>query len=186
VGPFLDAEVPDPTRSRIRERLLRGWEAAIDQPRYGPNSPIVERVRARATRLGPAEVRHLAGAAASPIVAANRRSFDDGDAATAGEARLAGPWPFGNDPTDDEALRVSALLAARDVAAAPTLAGLPAGEQARVRGVLGLVGHAVALRHGFGAAAYAELVAPWRAATGDPATGRAPAAQPEPIVRRRA
>jgi curved DNA-binding protein CbpA len=186
VGPYLDAEVPDPTRSRIRERLLRGWEAAIDQPRYGPNSPIVERVRERAARLSPDEVRELATAAEAPIVAANRRRSGGDDGTDEEPPGLAGPWPFGHDPSEDEALRVSAMLAARDVACAPDLAGIPAADVARVRDVLGLVGHVIALRHGFGAGAYAELVGPWRAATGDPATGRAPADQPRPIVRRRA
>jgi curved DNA-binding protein CbpA len=169
VGPFLDAEVPDPARARIRERLLRGWEAAIDQPRYGPNTPAVERVRRRAARLSPSESLALVAAA--------------GPAARPG---IPLPWPFGESPADDEALRVSAALAARDLAVAPRLDRIGRVTRARARRTLGRVGHAVALRHGFSAAEYADLVGPWRAATGDPATGRSEDERPTPTVRRSA
>ncbi len=50
LGPFLDEHLSEPFRERVRERLARGWEAAVDQPRYGPNTAAVsaalERLRA--------------------------------------------------------------------------------------------------------------------------------------------
>ena len=42
LGPFLDELLSEPFRSRARERLTRGWEAAVDRPRYGPNGAGVE------------------------------------------------------------------------------------------------------------------------------------------------
>ena len=36
LSPFLDDTLAEPFRGRARDRLLRAWEASIDQPRYGP------------------------------------------------------------------------------------------------------------------------------------------------------
>ena len=45
--------------------------------------------------------------------------------------------------------------------------------------------HANVLRHGFRADEFAALVAPWRAVTGDPGTGRNEDRAAGPTVRRR-
>ena len=36
LAPFLDDLLAEPFRGRARERLLRAWDASVDQPRYGP------------------------------------------------------------------------------------------------------------------------------------------------------
>jgi hypothetical protein len=41
LGPFLDELLSDPFRERAQERLTRGWDAAVGQPRYGPNGVSV-------------------------------------------------------------------------------------------------------------------------------------------------
>ena len=43
LGDFLDELLTDPFRERARERLTRGWQAAVGQPRYGPNGVAVAR-----------------------------------------------------------------------------------------------------------------------------------------------
>lgn len=165
LAPFLDEHLSEAYLDRARDRLTRSWEAAIDQPRYGPNTPAVRRVLERAAQLTPDELRTLARAA--------------------GRARLEpDPWPRGIDPMEDEVFRVSTALAARDAAAAPSLAGLDRVTAARARRVLGRVAHAHVLRHAFPAAAFAALVEPWRIATGDPGTGRTAGPIPNPTVRR--
>lgn len=168
LGTFLDENLAEPFRGRARDRLLRAWEAAIDQPRYGPNSRAVERFLDRAAALTPGEARKLARAA--------------------GRSRIADdPWPRGLEPEEDEGLRVSSVLAGRDAAAraAPALAGLDRPVAARAERLLGRTAHAIVLRHGFRADEFAALVAPWRTATGDPATGRAGERPAGPTVRRR-
>jgi hypothetical protein len=72
-------------------------------------------------------------------------------------------------------------------AAAGAIVGLDRSQAARARRLVARTAHAVALRHAFGAAEFRELVWPWMAATGDPATGRAASAGTvDPSVRRRA
>jgi len=156
LGDFLDEHLVEPFRERVRERLARAWDSAIDQPRYGPNSAAVARAVERASRLSPDEVRRLLGASGT---------------AGLGED----PWPRGIDPAEDEGLRVSSALAARDVSAAagPAIGTLDAVGAARARRLLGRIGHALALRHAFTAAEFDTLLASWRTATGDPGTGRA-------------
>jgi DnaJ domain len=166
LGAFLDALLTGPFRERTRERLARGWEAAIDQPRYGPNTPAVRRFLARVAVLAPNELRTMAALAAP------------------GKVHL--PWPAGLDPAEDEAFRVSSSLAGRDAAASMPSAGISRPIAGRARRTLARTAHAIVLRHGFTAAEFGVLTAPWLAATGDPATGRSDAARPEPTVRRRA
>lgn len=168
LGAFLDEHLAEPFRGRARDRLLRAWEAAIDQPRYGPNTKAVERFLGRAAAMTPEEARKLARAA--------------------GRARMAeDPWPRGLGPDEDEGLRVSSVLAGRDAAAraAPALAGLERSVAARAERLLGRTAHALVLRHGFRADEFAALVAPWRVATGDPGTGRTEDRPTGPTVRRR-
>ena len=139
LGPFLDAHLSEPFRERVRERLARGWESAIDQPRYGPNSEAVRAALDRLRTLGPTDLSRLAVASAGSGVAS---------------ADL--PWPKGLSATDDDALRVSSQLAQRDAAAA-----LPADVPAIARRSLGRAMHGVVLKHAFKPAELARLVGPW-------------------------
>jgi curved DNA-binding protein CbpA len=169
LADFLDEHLAEPFRSRARDRLTRSWEAAVDQPRYGPNTPAVERFLARTGRMTPGELEQLL------------RASD-------GERLSPDPWPRVLDPDEDEALRVSAALASRDAQTVvrPALRDLERSRSARARRLVGRAAHAVALRHAFTAAEFAELVGPWAAATGDPATGRTPGHRVDPQVFRRA
>ena len=163
LASFLDDTLAEPFRSRARERLLRAWDASLDQPRYGPNSGQVATVRDRAARLTVAEV----------------AAFLRASQGIAGDDR---PWPEALDRDDDEALRISAVLAARDVSEAIRVDGLPPPAAARARRLGARLGHVVALRHAFPPAIFGALVAPWTAATGE---GAVPAdRQTGPDVRR--
>jgi hypothetical protein len=104
LAPFLDETLAEPFRGRARERLLRAWEASLDQPRYGPNGAEVLSLRARVAAMTPAEIAALVRASHG----------------VAGEER---PWPAGLDRDEDEALRISAVLASADAAAAMPAAG---------------------------------------------------------------
>jgi hypothetical protein len=168
LGGFLDDNLGEPSRGRARDRLMRGWEAAIDQPRYGPNTRIVRRFVERAAMLD-----------AEALAAMVRAS---------GRARIPpDPWPRGLDPEEDDGLRVSSALAGRDAIAAASAAlnGLERIPARRAERLLGRTAHAFVLRHGFTADEFASLAAPWKAATGDPGTGRGGDPLPGPIVRRR-
>ncbi len=79
LSAFLDDTLAEPFRGRARDRLLRAWEASIDQPRYGPNGAEVLAVRARTALMTPAEVALLIRASAG----------------VPGEDR---PWPPALDP----------------------------------------------------------------------------------------
>ncbi len=61
LGDFLDELLSDPFRERARERLTRGWEAAVGQPRYGPNGVAVRALLDRLAQLDPAGVTALGG-----------------------------------------------------------------------------------------------------------------------------
>ena len=145
LGRALDELLAEPFRGRARERLVRAWEAALDQPRYGPNGEDVLALRERAARLDRAALARLLRAATG-IDAAER------------------PWPSGLDPADDEGLRVSAALAERDVVASTPLDGLGPAQATRARRLLGRTAHVTALRHAFPAATLRALLAPWHAA----------------------
>jgi DnaJ domain len=144
---FLDDALAEPFRSRARERLLRAWEASIDQPRHGPNARVVAAVRDRVAAMTRSELAAFLRASQG-ISGADR------------------PWPGALDLEEDEALRISAELASRDVAAAVTVPDLPPGVERRSRRLAGRLGYVVALRHAFPAATYAGLVAPFASATG--------------------
>jgi hypothetical protein len=168
LGGFLDDNLAEPSRGRARDRLMRGWEAAIDQPRYGPNTRVVHRFLERAAALDPGTIEVMLRAS--------------------GRSRIpAEPWPRGLDPEEDDGLRVSSVLAGRDAVAAamPALAGLDRPALNRAKRLLGRTAHAFVLRHGFTGSEFASLIAPWKAATGDPGTGRGTEAPPGPVVRRR-
>src|SRR5688572_24129845 len=130
LGGFLDEHLTEPFRGRARDRLMRGWEAAIDQPRYGPNTPSVVRFLARAAELTEDDVRTMVGAS--------------------GRARIPDdPWPRGLDPEEDEGLRVSSVLAGRDAAARASVAlgQLDRPVAARAKRLLARTAHAFVLRH---------------------------------------
>ncbi len=137
LGPFLDAHLSEPFRERVRERLARGWESAIDQPRYGPNTDAVRAAIERLRTLGPSDLSRLA-------VAAPPTGPD--------------PWPRGLSPVDDDALRVSSALAQRDAAAA-----LPDPVPSVLRRSVGRAMHGLVLRHAFKPAELARLLGPWSA-----------------------
>jgi curved DNA-binding protein CbpA len=165
LGAFLDEHLPEPFRGRARDRLMRGWEAAVDQPRYGPNTAAVGRFVDRASRLSEREVRALA---------------------TAIRGRISNdPWPRGLDPDEDDGLRVSSTLAGRDaVAAATALAAVDRATAARAARLLRRTAHALVLRHAFSAADFGALVYAWQVATLDPGTGRHEPATAGATVRR--
>lgn len=141
LGSFLDELLTEPFRSRAHERLTRGWDAAVDRPRYGPNGPSVETFLRRLGGLDAAGVARLA---------------------TSGVGLPAeDPWPGGLTPEDDDGLRVSSALAGRDAQAA-----IPAGADGpappRARRAAARLAHLLVLRHAFSSAAFADLTAPWR------------------------
>lgn len=166
LSPFLDDLLAEPFRGRARERLLRAWEASLDQPRYGPNGTAVEAMRERAATLTRGEL----------------AAFLRASQGIAGDDR---PWPEALDRDEDEALRISALLAARDLAAAVPVEGLAPAVASRARRLAARVGHVAALRHAFPPPIFAALLAPWTAATGGDAAGnRGTHGEPGPNVRR--
>jgi curved DNA-binding protein CbpA len=166
LGAFLDEHLSEPFRGRARDRLMRGWEAAVDQPRYGPNTTAVGAFVERSSRLTQKEVRALAGAIRGRIA--------------------ADPWPRGLDPDEDDGLRVSSALASRDaVAAATALADVDRPTATRAARLLRRTAHALVLRHAFDASDFAALVYAWRVATLDPGTGRTEHEAAEATVRRR-
>jgi hypothetical protein len=176
LAPVLDDLLEAPFRARARERLLRAWEASLDQPRHGPNGADVAALRDRVATMTREE---LAGVLrASQGIAGNDR-----------------PWPASLDRDQDEALRISALLAARDVAAAVSVTGLSPAAAIRARRLAARAGHVTALRHAFPATVLAALLAPWTpvagggpddtaAAAGGPGRAAPGRGAPEPGVRR--
>jgi hypothetical protein len=164
LGPFLDDTLAEPFRSRARERLLRAWDASVEQPRWGPNGTEVGALRAR-----------VAGMSSHEVAAFLR--------ASTGIAVADLPWPDALDPDEDEALRISAILAARDVAAALPLDGLAPATATRAQRLVARQGHVVALRHAYQAGEFAAHMAPFTEATGH-GGGADAADRPGPDVRR--
>jgi DnaJ domain len=149
LAAFLDEHLSGDFRERVRERLTRGWTAAIDQPRYGPNTPAVARAIDRIPALSTDELRRIAQTAAQA------------------STRGGPPWPPGLRPDEDDALRVSSELARRDAVAA-----LPTGSTVAVRRSLDRAIHALVLRHAFAPAQFESLVGPWSEALGIEAAPR--------------
>lgn len=142
LGSFLDELLSEPFRGRTRERLSRGWEAAVGQPRYGPNGKAIRTLLGRLRGLDDAGLRDLARA--SPAAAPDE------------------PWPSGTSPEDDEGLRVSSELATRDAEAAVPANGLDQVTTERARRSAGRLAHLLVLRHAFAPAAFEALIEPWR------------------------
>jgi len=143
LGPFLDELLSEPFRERTRERLSRGWEAAVDQPRYGPNGGPVESLIGRLRGLDATGIKSLAS------LGVRARLGDE-------------PWPPGTSPDDDEALRVSSALAGRDAAAAVSATKLDPRAASRARRAAERIAHLLVLRHAFAPSAFETLTAPWR------------------------
>jgi len=156
LGPFLDEHLSPPFRDRVRERLTRGWSAAVDQPRYGPNGAAVTSAIERLRLVPAAELRAV------------------GVAAAADPSGRSGPtWPKGLRPDEDDALRVSSELGRRDA-----LAALRAPIPAVARRSLERAIHAIVLRHAFPPAVFEEMLGPWR-----PVLGVGRPGSPRPSVR---
>ena len=147
LATLLDQLLSEPFRDRTRERLTRGWDAAVGQPRYGPNGVSVRALIARLAGLDRAGVKALAATA-------GRGGVDDG--------RTGDPWPPGTSPEDDEALRVSSILAARDAAAAIQPDSADRATVTRARRAAARLAHLLVLRHAFAPSAFAALTRPWR------------------------
>jgi hypothetical protein len=146
LGEFLDELLSEPFRERARERLTRGWEAAVGQPRYGPNGVSVRALLERLAALDPAGVAALAATARK---AGLDRQPDE-------------PWPLGTSPDDDEVLRVSSVLASRDAAAAVPAADTEPATLDRARRAAQRLAHLIVLRHAFAPSTFASLTRPWR------------------------
>ena len=141
VADVLDELLGDPGAARVRERLTRGWDAAIGQPRYGPSTLAVMTLLDRLAAMTPSDLRWLADTARS----------------SQGGVLAAAPWPPATSRDEDEALRVSTELASMDARGAVVAAGGPeAAAEAAAR-----VAHLLVLRHAFPAAAFDRLAAPW-------------------------
>lgn len=181
VGPFLDELLSEPFRARARERLTRGWEAAVGQPRYGPNTVAVEDLLGRLAGLdGAGLVRLARGVGATGAAAADGTTGTAAADGTVGVAGPAGrdrrggsdrrshadPWPSGLTPDDDEALRVSAALAQRDALDAVRRASGRADVGATTARAAGRaaarIAHLLVLRHAFAPADFVAFTAPWR------------------------
>ena len=147
LGPFLDELLSEPFRERTGERLTRGWDAAVGQPRYGPNGDAVRALIARLATLDGSGVKALAATA-------KRAGVD--------EERVDDPWPPGFSPEDDEALRVSSILAAGDAAAAIPRELTDAATAARAGRSAARLAHLLVLRHAFAPSMFASLTRPWR------------------------
>jgi curved DNA-binding protein CbpA len=152
--PFLDEHLSEPFRERVQERLARGWQAAVGQPRYGPNTDTV--------------VAGLERLRATPQVDLGRPVAE---AAAAGTLPVDLPWPRGLTPQDDDALRVSSALAQRDALA---ILGDPV--PALARRSLARAMHGLVLKHGFRPAELDRMLGPWRAIL----LGRPEAVRPRP------
>ena len=125
-------------RSRARERLLRAWDASLDQPRYGPNGAGVAAVRDRVAAMTRDEV----------------AAFLRASQGIAGDDR---PWPAALDRDEDEALRISAAARrARRGGGDPGRRPAPGGGDEGPAPGRRASGHVIALRHAFAAATYAR------------------------------
>lgn len=163
LADFLDETLDEPFRSRARERLLRAWQASVSQPRYGPNGDQVAGLIARVRTLTRAEIAALVRGS---------RGIDADEL----------PWPAALDRDEDEALRISATLAARDASASVPVAGLARATATRARRLVARLGHVTALRHAYPRTVYEGLTGPWTAAVGEPPNEDRSA--PRPGVRR--
>jgi hypothetical protein len=143
VGDALDELLGESAGARARERLTRGWDAAVGQPRYGPATPAVLDLLDRLRSLSAEDVRRLA---------------------TTGTRERLGPvpWPGWTSPEEDEALRVSSELASRDATVAIATAAID-GRPVPVaaRRAAARIAHLLVLRHAVHEAEFRRLAEPW-------------------------
>jgi len=139
---FLADSLSDPFRERVAERMMRGWEAAVGQQRYGPNTPEVEAIVVRAGRLGDEAARRIVETARGSRLNVVR-------------------WPRGTDPAEDETLRISVELASHDVNMAVAACGLPKTREAAVRDAMANLAGIVALRPAYAPSVFVSLTSPF-------------------------
>ena len=138
LGEVLDDLLGESGSDRARERLTRGWDSAIGQPRYGPATAEVRTFIARLRRLSVEQRKVLAA---------------DGSIERLGDA----PWPPAMSPDDDDALRVSSELAGIDAVEAIGGERTPVG----ARRAVARIAHLVVLRPAFSPAEFDRLASPW-------------------------
>ncbi len=138
LGRFLDELLTEPFRERAHERLTRGWDAAVGQPRYGPNGAAVE---ALVERIGPAG----RGRAPAPRGDRGRPPRHGGPLAARRLARRRRRAPDLLDPRRARRRRPRSRP------------GCPAPERARARLAAGRLAHLLVLRHAFAPAAFDAL-----------------------------
>ena len=143
LGDVLDEILGEPAGPWARERLTRGWDAAVGQPRYGPATLAVAELLVRLRTMTPDAVRALA--------------------ATGTRERLGPtPWPRATSPDEDEALRVSSELAATDAAAAVgAVGGVGERHLPSARRAAGRIAHLLVLRHAFAIRTFDGHARPW-------------------------
>jgi len=157
LAPDLDELLSEPFRSRTRERLMRGWEAAVGQPRYGPNGAEVSALLARLASLTETEARTLAASG----------SYDRLEEA---------PWPEDVSLEDEDGLRVSVELATIDAARAVRADAMSGAVLERARRAAGRCAHLLVLHHRFPEREWERSMRPWR-------PWLVPKARPAPKVR---
>lgn len=151
LGETLDDLLGESGADRARDRLTRGWDAAVGKPRYGPATAAIERYLADLAALDDDAIAALA--------------------ATGGRERLGEiPWPPSASPDEDDVLRVSSELAAADAVA--VLSGAPIG----ARRAAARIAHLLALRHAYTVAGFERHAGPWLGdlIRADPRRPRAP------------
>lgn len=143
----LEEILGDPASIWARERLTRGWDSAVGQPRYGPATAAVGTLIERLRGMDEERLRALAST---------------GTLERLGDA----PWPQATSPEEDDALRVSSELAGADavgaVDSALTARRLTAPRTvAATRRAAARLAHLIVLRHAFPARAFDRHAAPW-------------------------
>lgn len=143
LGETIDELLGELAGARARDRLTRGWDAAVGQPRYGPATLAIETLIGELRSSTAADVRALA--------------------ATGARERLGpDPWPDATSPEEDDALRVSSELAAADaIAAIGAAPGVSERGVAAARRAAARVAHLTVLRHAFAARTFDRHAAPW-------------------------
>jgi hypothetical protein len=142
LGDALDDLLGASGGDRARERLSRGWDAAVGQPRYGPATLAVETLLAELRGLDEVERRWLAGTGARDELGED-------------------PWPDGTSAEEDEVLRVSTALAAGDAEAAVDQGGRAGPVAAGARRASARVAHLLVLRHAFAPRTFERHARPW-------------------------
>lgn len=147
LADVLEEILGDPASLWARERLTRGWDSAVGQPRYGPASPAIATLLDRLRGLRADDLRRLA---------------TSGTLERLGDA----PWPDATSPEEDDALRVSSELAGADAIDAIDEALSATGTTAirtvtAARRAAARIAHLIVLRHAFPTRAFDRHAAPW-------------------------